>query len=512
MNVCEMPILKSVKKINISYYGLCIVIVYAVYFSITAFLSLKLNVWTDEIYSLMTTSGGFNDTLHGAIYEELQAPLYFLILWCWRQINDSIFFLRLLSIIFGLAAIEVFRQEITRLVGRTYWVVLCVLLFLSSSVFIEYSVEIRRYTLVIFLSALSSSLFINYYLSSDVGLLARVSYLSISLIGIYCDYYFGFLLAGHFAMFIIASNRRNFKLYFIDMILFSIACAPLFYILNNQIEFVAEEIRKIEFYQHNVDLFFTALERYIIPFNNLIENRLLRWTARSILIVFAGVAIWKVRIWYQFKNVLLRNYILFLANLVVIFVVVVVNVSSSYFLSVRHFSVIYPIFFIFICGVLFEIGRKYRFALFVMIVMWVLFGITFCLSYKSFAKNGNYMAIAVYLNSNELPNHKIYVYPYTDFYGLRIYYRGINSIASLKEREVGFWKPQSEFIQTQDELKKIFMNIDKKENFRLVAFCNDNELYKRNCSLLDEYIKTLNNMKKIIIDDNRETFLYEKTN
>ena len=157
---------------------------YAVYFSITAFLSVKLNVWIDEIYSLMTTSGGFNDALHNAIYEEFQAPLYFLILWCWRQINDSIFFSRLLSIIFGLAAIEVFRREISRIIGRTYWVVLCVVLFLSSSVFIELSVDIRRYTLVIFLSALSCSLFVNCYLSSNLSFFSK-NCLFIKLVGRY---------------------------------------------------------------------------------------------------------------------------------------------------------------------------------------------------------------------------------------------------------------------------------------------------------------------------------------
>jgi hypothetical protein len=511
MNVCKMHRLKSVKRINISYYGLSIIIVYAVYFSITAFLSAKLNVWTDEIYSLMTTSGGFSDALHNAIYEEFQAPLYFLILWCWRQINDSIFFARLLSIIFGLAAIEVFRREISRLIGRTYWVVLCAVLFLSNYVFIEFSVDIRRYTLEIFLSSLSCSLFINCYLSSNLSLLARISYLLCSLMGIYCDYYFGFLLAGHFATLIFSFNWRNFKSYLIDMTLFSFACIPLLFMLSIHMELMATDLKSTSgHFINNVDSIFSGLERYIIPFNRLIESRLLRWSVRGIFIIFSLIAICKMRIWYPYKNSILRYYVLILISLVLIFIFIVANISSSYFLGYRHFVVIYSMLILIFCSLLFLISRKYPYSILIMIVMLISYGIALCITYKSFVKPGNYIAIAEYLHKNELPNEKLYVYPHIASCGLRIYYHGINPILSLKENKNFKWEPQSEYIQTEGELQKIFMNINTKENFRLVTFCLDNELYNTKCNLLDEYMKKFNSVRKVYFDDAGIIVLYEK--
>jgi hypothetical protein len=507
-----MPILKYAKKINFSYYALSIALVYAAYFSITAFLSLKLNVWVDETSSLMTTSGGFNDALYNAIYQEFQAPLYFLILWCWRQIDTSIFFLRLLSIIFGLAAIEIFRREISQLIDRTCWVVLCVVFFLSSSFFIESSIDIRRYTLGIFLSALSCSLFVNCYLSSSLSLLGRIAYLTSSLIGIYSDYYFGFLLAAHFVTFLFAFNRRNFRLYLIDMALFSIACIPLFYIVNIQIGLMDKDLKsKTGQILHNIDLFMTAIEFYIIPINKLIESKILRWTVRSLLIIFAVFAILKIRIWYPSKNYILRNYLLLFINLTMIFAVIVASISSSYFLYYRHFVVIYPVLILVCCSFLFAISTKYSFVKLVMIVILVSFGIVLCINYKSLAKPGNYISIAEYLNDNDSPDQKFYVYPYHHSFGLSIYYHDINPLLPLKEIKNSHWEALSGYIDTTDELQSIFKNINTKEGFRLLVFCSKNDLYNSRCGLIDEYMKRFNNVKKVYLCDSEIIVLYEIT-
>ncbi|HEV7180287.1 MAG TPA: hypothetical protein VGN11_10450, partial [Candidatus Baltobacteraceae bacterium] len=62
-------------------------------------LAYVLNIWQDEAYTLQTTSRGIVYAFHQAVAFEQSAPLYFLALTLWRHINDSVFFLRLFSVL-----------------------------------------------------------------------------------------------------------------------------------------------------------------------------------------------------------------------------------------------------------------------------------------------------------------------------------------------------------------------------------------------------------------------------
>lgn len=54
-------------------------------------LAARLNLWLDEAYSLHTTGGGTLRALDEAIRHELQAPLYFIVLQLWRELDHSLF-------------------------------------------------------------------------------------------------------------------------------------------------------------------------------------------------------------------------------------------------------------------------------------------------------------------------------------------------------------------------------------------------------------------------------------
>jgi hypothetical protein len=194
-----------------------------------------------------------------------------------------------------------------------------------------------------------------------------------------------------------------------------------------------------------------------------------------------------------------------------IFAFMAASISSSYFLFYRHFVVIYPVLFLVCCSFLFEISKKYSFVKLVMIVMFVSSGIVLCINYNSLAKKGNYISIAEYLNDNESPDIKIYVYPYHHSFSLSIYYHGINPLLPLKETKNGHWKPLSGYIHTADELQSIFNNINTKEGFRLLVFCSGNDLYNSRCDLVIEYMKRFNNVEKFYFSDSEIIVLYEKT-
>src|SRR6476620_6828221 len=70
-------------------------------------LAWHLNIWSDEASSLYSTEH-ISFAFQNAASIERQAPLYFWILSLWRTVNGSIFFARLLSALFSVAAIWLF--------------------------------------------------------------------------------------------------------------------------------------------------------------------------------------------------------------------------------------------------------------------------------------------------------------------------------------------------------------------------------------------------------------------
>ena len=90
------------------------------YLVVTAWLSFHLNVWRDEMYSLHTSSGSVGRAAQQAILFEIQPPVYFVALAAWRTVNDSIFFARLLSSLFGAGAVLVIARLAASCVPRVH--------------------------------------------------------------------------------------------------------------------------------------------------------------------------------------------------------------------------------------------------------------------------------------------------------------------------------------------------------------------------------------------------------
>ncbi|HEX9959981.1 MAG TPA: hypothetical protein VGB00_03560, partial [Pyrinomonadaceae bacterium] len=83
--------------------------------AVTLPLAFFLNVWMDEASTLYTTQNGFFRTFQTVFADEKQAPLYFLLLSLWRSLDGSIFFARLLSIVFSSLAIKLFCDSARKL-------------------------------------------------------------------------------------------------------------------------------------------------------------------------------------------------------------------------------------------------------------------------------------------------------------------------------------------------------------------------------------------------------------
>jgi mannosyltransferase len=107
-------------------------------------------LWLDEAISVDISSLPLGD-VGGALRHDGAPPLYALLLWCWeRLVGDSPHAVRLLSALFGVAALPVAALAGTRLAGRAAGMAALVLLA-TSPFAVYYSSEARMYSLVVLL-------------------------------------------------------------------------------------------------------------------------------------------------------------------------------------------------------------------------------------------------------------------------------------------------------------------------------------------------------------------------
>src|ERR1035437_6822211 len=182
------------------------------YFAILIYLSNEINIWEDEVYSLNTTSNNLSNVVSQSYNFEAQPPVYFILLALWRHINTGICFARGLSLIFiGLSAY--FLSKLVSLVSDIESSRWFVIIFLLNPFTVWAALEIRTYALLIFLSSISIYYFLNFYASNKNYHL--YSFLIISIIGVYTQYFFVFLIiALAFSLLVFKGWRAFFKLCF----------------------------------------------------------------------------------------------------------------------------------------------------------------------------------------------------------------------------------------------------------------------------------------------------------
>ncbi|MFZ3213482.1 MAG: glycosyltransferase family 39 protein [Terriglobales bacterium] len=115
--------------------------------------------WFDEGISVEIARLDWLNFLHLLWQREMNMALYYLLLKFWLKFGISEFFVRSLSVLFGLAAIPVVYALGARLF-RPRAGLLAALLLAVNAFHVRYSQEARAYTLLVFLSALCSWLFV----------------------------------------------------------------------------------------------------------------------------------------------------------------------------------------------------------------------------------------------------------------------------------------------------------------------------------------------------------------
>lgn len=197
-------------------------------------LAWTLNIWQDEAYTLNTTGHGIAYAFHQALTFEQNAPLYFVMLALWRNVNGDPFFLRLFSVLCAAGAIALVPGLARRYVPQIDpWIVAVISAW--NPFLIWAAAEMRTYALLILISALLARTFFDGFVDEAPSPRARLGYVVVAIAGMYAQYYVAFLIAAHLAA-VVLFRRRNSPAFVAAGAAIAAAFAPLAWIVAFQVQ------------------------------------------------------------------------------------------------------------------------------------------------------------------------------------------------------------------------------------------------------------------------------------
>lgn len=446
----------------------------ALHLAVTLPLAYLLNIWVDEASTLYTTENGFSSALQNALAQEKQAPLYFWVLSLWRALNGSVFFARLLSIIFSVAAIIVFQRLARKFFGprESFFITA---FFALHPFLIWAGLEIRVYSLVILLSVLLLNFFTEAYLQEEknAGARPRIFFSLTAAAALYANYYLGFVLAGCFAALLVRRNFKAARRFFFDMIFVAAVFAPLVWAIREQfaantagfqVEKTPGEALRLLWnhfltFVFPTELFPTA-EQTFVSFIRV-------WAARFGI---AAAAFLLVRSFYRNrKNArrgndaavrltgLDRGLLFFGAVSATVFLFLTVSyfLLGPVYVGLRHAAVWFAPVVLTGFAVLMKIIPRRGLVAFAALYIF-LFSYSVFTLYPNLAKRGDWARVAEYIEQNERPGQPIVIFTAFDALALPYYYRGVNHVLpderffdfemEAPEGSAASWLRQTEFI------------------------------------------------------------------
>lgn len=197
-------------------------------FLLTIFLAFVLNIWFDEAYTLNTTGKTLEYAFSQSIGFEEQAPIYFVLLFLWRQINNSIVWARLFSVGCASLALVLTPYLSKRYLSRLHpaWLTAIVAF---NPIIVWMALEIRLYAFSTLLGTMLLFLFYEAYLSETPRRWARVFYVLVAIAGLYTHYFIGVLLVVN-GVLLLAKEKNSLNALFtygLDMLFVGICFIPM---------------------------------------------------------------------------------------------------------------------------------------------------------------------------------------------------------------------------------------------------------------------------------------------
>lgn len=424
---------------------------------IVIFPAYYLNIWTDEASTLHTTQNGFFFALQNAFSIERQAPLYFWFLSLWRDVNDSVFFARLFSIICSVLAIPAFFR-LARKMSDKKSAVFMTAFFAAHPYLFWASLEVRLYSFVILVSVLILDLFFDIFLQSEKAENQRrkeIAFVIISTVSLYTNYYLGFLLVGCFIALLVLRKWREAKKYLYLMFAVGLLFLPLFLAMMSQLANNASGFRVEKSFVEGLRIFWSYFLSFVLP-TEIFPASATESTTISVVRLWIGrLAILAAIVLLIKKRKIFDEKILAFGSLcavIVAFLLVAYFALGPIYVAIRHAAVLFVPILLFAFSaakaILPEqnVEKKASIKRFIPIFLGVLLVPFFIYSiyslYPNFAKRGDWARVASFIEANEKPNQPIIIFPNYDALSLPVYYKSVNKI--LPDENFVVWDFEAE--------------------------------------------------------------------
>jgi uncharacterized membrane protein len=431
-------------------------------------LAYVLNIWADEASTLYTTENGYLSAFQTALADEKQAPLYFWILSVWREIDDSIFFARLFSVICSISAIKVF-YDLARKFFDSKAVLFITAFFAFHPYLIWASAEIRVYSLVILLTVLLLKFFYEGYFETEENFHAKaqsaqnkqqIYFILTAIVALYSNYYLGFLLAGCFFALIVCGKFQKAKTYFLQMILVGVVFLPLLWAIGQQFSANTSGFRAEKSLLEGMRILWNFFLTFLLPTEIFPEEEstlvsIFRvWLARFAILAAIVFFVKKRRNFH--KETLVFGTI---AATIFAFLLAAYFLLGPIYVGIRHAAVAFAPLILFAGLILREIFRSnekkannFNFLFFAAALFFAsLFIYSIFALYPNLSKRGDWARIADFIERNEKPNQPIVIFTTFDALALPYHYRGVNKI--LPDEKFFEWEFEAE-IGNPESLKR----------------------------------------------------------
>ena len=425
-------------------------------FGLSLTLACLLDIRFDEAFTLNTTSQCVVYAFHQAIKFEQQAPLYFVILSVWRNVDSSILFARLFSVLCFPLTVWVSAEVAKRYVKGVNPLVVAAVIALHQQV-IWSALDIRLYSFMVLLSGLLFLCFYDGYLAEKPQTRSRVFYITVAILSLYTQYYLGFqLVAGAFAL-LVVKRWRPLRQYVADMLIAGLFFLPMLLVLKAQVSTVGNRTYDAfsaflllkGVYQQIVSLFLSV---------NWIEAEALkRWFVRIIILIVGALFLKKLAAERTAEDLALAA----MTFVLIAFFLVTYYVLGDEGLQQRHMSsLILPLTLLPLSALSYFKNNKLIYS-WLVLVAFLNIGSLYA-AYQPMAKPGDFRRVGQYVMANEAPNQPVIVFHSDAVLALAYYYKGQNKLVALpQDNNFDDWNPRNNVLRDEDQILEI---INKQPN------------------------------------------------
>ncbi len=467
--------------------NLLLVIFSILYYVIVFVLAGYLNIWEDELYSLNTSSGTFSYAFHQAFTFEQQPPFYFLLLTAWRSVSASIIWARMFNMLLTiLSQIIVFRfiKSITNKKLASWSAVILLL----NPIILFTILEIRLYALVVLLSILITTQFLNTYQSNVIIPGKRIIFILLAVAGVFTQYYIGFLLLANAIVLLVGKRTKSFRTYIVDMIIpvaLIILIIPTI-LLNAKMQVGIKPVyprTAMNLLVETRDLISLMTFGNFLP-SDFISSPILRWSFRGLILLILFISLkYKLmeKMWHDLMPFLIISIIGMAAFILVDFK------FGKYFVEYKYLlAVFFPLFCL--LAIIFNCLKTNFF------IPWIIFlsVMYICIDFNKYHdlyKVDDYRKLGKYLEKNEKADEPIFVYRNITAELIDMYYNGINDVYPVPapfSYNRGF-NPEL-WALSENEIRDISLKLNKYKCFYVVILDGSLKGFEESKSMLTNYL------------------------